>query len=59
MTKDELQAKLDEVKDQINAEFNGNEAHDRLQIFNAHMSTVKMNVDHLFDEAERIGGYRA
>lgn len=59
MTPEELKATLQDIKDKMHAEFNGNGAVDRLQQFDAHMSTVMMVIDCLFEESTRMEGYRA
>ena len=50
MTAEEILALLDEASDAVHEQF---EAGPRRDQFDSHLSTVKMCVEHLFDEAAR------
>ena len=54
----DLRAKLEEVTAALEEEFKGRGAVDRLALFKASMATTTMHMEHLFDEAERMEGYR-
>ena len=52
MTRDQALAALDKVKAAMHEQYPDNTA--RLEQLDAHIATVAMVVDHLFDEAERM-----
>lgn len=56
---EEIKAQLEALREKIHAEFSGYGASDRIRQFDAHLSTVEMVVECLYDEAERMEGYRA
>lgn len=49
---------LVDVSKKMHSEFKGPGAVDRLAQLDAFLSTAQMAVDHLFDEASRMEGYR-
>jgi hypothetical protein len=58
VSQSELVGKLKDILETIEAEFNGPGAEPRLSQFRSHMMTVEMVVNCLFEEAERMDGYR-
>lgn len=51
-----LKSSLQDVSDQLHSEFQGPGAAARLEQFDAHMGTLLMTIDHIFDEADRMRG---
>lgn len=57
-TQEELRGQLLEASEGLHAMFPGDAAQARLEQFDSHLGTALMVIDHLFDEAERMKGYK-